>query len=51
MFLGDMMHRYEFLIEILTIIPEDRDALQMYGGMDRDTAQRAIDDVLRIIKP
>jgi hypothetical protein len=49
MFLGNMMRKYEFLVEIITIIPNDRDALQMYGGMDRDTAQRAIDDVLRLI--
>lgn len=49
MFLGDMLHRYTFLVEILTIIPEDRDSLQMYGRMDRQTAQRAIDDVLRLI--
>jgi hypothetical protein len=49
MFLGDMMRRYPFLIEILTVIPDDRDALQMYGRMDRDTAQRAIGDVLRLI--
>jgi hypothetical protein len=49
MFLGDMIRKYAFLLEILTMIPDDRDALQMYGGMDRDSAQRAIDDVLRLI--
>ncbi|MCX6690678.1 MAG: hypothetical protein NTW33_01175 [Methanoregula sp.] len=49
MFLGDMVRKYAFLLEILTIIPDDRDALQMYGGMDRDSAQRAIDDLLRLI--
>lgn len=49
MFLGDMLHRYKFLEEILTTIPDDRDALQMYGGMNRDTAQRVINDVLLLI--
>jgi hypothetical protein len=48
MFLGDMMHRYAFLNDILSIIPDDRDALQMYGHMDRDAAQRAIGNVLRL---
>lgn len=50
MFLADMIHRYAFLTEILTIIPDDRDALQMYGNMNRDAAQRAIGDVLRLIR-
>lgn len=49
MFLGDMMHRYAFLNDILSIIPDDRDALQMYGHMDRNAAQRAIENVLRLI--
>lgn len=50
MFLGDMMHRYAFLTDILTIIPGDFDAIQMYGHMNRDVAQHAIDDVLRLIR-
>jgi hypothetical protein len=50
MFLGDMMRRYPFLIEILAIIPDDRDALQMYGRMDRDAADRAVGDVLLLIR-
>lgn len=50
MFLGDMMHQYAFLTEVLSIIPDDRDALQMYGRMDRNTAQHAIDDLLRLIR-
>jgi len=49
MFLGDRLRKYEFLVEILTIIPDDQDALRMYRGMDRDTAQHAIDDVLLLI--
>jgi hypothetical protein len=50
MFLGEMIHQYPFLRDILAIIPDDRDALQMYGRMDRDMAQRAIVDVLRLIE-
>jgi hypothetical protein len=49
MFLGGMMQKYPFLVEILTTIPDDRDALQMYGHMDRDAAQRAIGNLLRLI--
>jgi len=49
MFLGDMISRYKFLIETLTIISNDRDALQMYGRMDRDAAQRVIMDLLHLI--
>ncbi|MDO8872068.1 MAG: hypothetical protein Q7V05_04955 [Methanoregula sp.] len=49
MFLGDMMRQNPFLTDILAIIPDDRDALQMYGHMDRNTAQRAIENVLRLI--
>ncbi len=49
MFLGGMMREYPFLGEILTIIPDDRDALQMYGHMDHDAAQQAIGNVLRLI--
>lgn len=48
MFLGDMMHACDFLAEILTVIPDDRDALQMYGRMNRDVAQRTISDVIRL---
>lgn len=50
MFLGEMMHRHPFLIETLAMIPNDRDALQMYGRMDRDAAQRAIEDLLWLIE-
>ena len=50
MFLGDMMHTCEFLAEILTIIPEDRDALQMYGRMNWEVAQRAIRDIIRLTR-
>jgi hypothetical protein len=49
MFLGEMMHRYPFLIETLAMIPDDRDALQMYTRIDRDAAQDAIGNVLRLI--
>lgn len=49
MFLGEMMHRYPFLPETLAMIPDDRDAVQMYGRMDRDAARIAIADVLRLI--
>jgi hypothetical protein len=49
MFLGDMVRQYPFLTNVITIIPQDLDAIQFYGRMDRDAAQRAIDDVLRII--
>lgn len=49
MFLGRMMQDFPFLAEILTKIPDDHDALQMYGHMDRETAQRAIENVLRLI--
>jgi hypothetical protein len=50
MFFGDMIHRYDFLVDVLTIIPNDRDALQMYGRLDRETAQSTIDDLLRLIR-
>ena len=50
MFLGDMMHACEFLAEILPIIPDDRDALQMYGRMNREVAQRVIGDVIRLTR-
>lgn len=50
MFLGEMMHRYPFLRKILAVIPDDRDALQMYGRMDRDVVQGAIENVLRLIE-
>jgi len=50
MFLGEMIQRYPFLKDILTMIPDDLDALQMYARMDRDAAQRAIADVLRLIE-
>jgi hypothetical protein len=49
MFLGDMVRKYEFLVEVLTIISDDRDALQMYGGMGPDDARRAIDDLIRLM--
>ncbi len=49
MFLGEMIQRYPFLGDVLATIPDDRDALQMYARMDRDTAQRAISDVLSLI--
>lgn len=49
MFLGEMIRKYEFLVEVLTIISDDRDALQMYGGMDRNTAHRAIGDLLHLM--
>jgi hypothetical protein len=50
MFLGDMMQASKFLGEILTIIPDDRDALRMYGRMNREVAQRAIEDVIRLTR-
>ena len=50
MFLGDMMHSYEFLAEILTTIPDDRDALRMYGRMNREIAQRSIRDLIRLTR-
>lgn len=49
MFLGEMIRRYPFLTETLAMIPHDRDAIQMYGRMDRETARNAIADVLRLI--
>ncbi len=49
MFLGEMIRRYAFLTSILTIIPDDRDALQQYGHMDRDAAQQAIENLLSLI--
>jgi hypothetical protein len=49
MYLGEMIQRYPFLRDVLAMIPDDRDALQMYARMDRDTAQRAIADVLSLI--
>jgi len=49
MFLGEMMQTYPFLLEVLSIIPDDRDALQMYGHMDRDAAQNVIRDLLSLI--
>ena len=49
MFLGDMIRRYDFLAEILTAIPDDRDAVQFYGRMNRDVAQRTIGDIARLI--
>jgi hypothetical protein len=50
MFLGDMMHAGEFLAEILTTIPDDRDALRMYGRMNREIAQRSIRDLIRLTR-
>jgi hypothetical protein len=50
MFLGNMMRRYEFLNDILSTIPDDRDALQMYGHMDREAAHRTIENMLRLIE-
>lgn len=50
MFLGEMMRRYPFLTETLAIISNDRDAIQMYSRMDRETARNAIVDVLRLIE-
>jgi hypothetical protein len=49
MFLGDMVRKYEFLVEVLKIISDDRDALQMYGGMNPEDARHAIDDLLRLM--
>ncbi len=49
MFLGKMMRRYPFLIETREMIPNDRDTIQMYGRMDRETARNVITDVLRLI--
>lgn len=50
MFLGDKFQQYPFLREVLTKIPDDVDALQMYGRMDRETAQRIISDILRLVE-
>ncbi|MFA6362691.1 hypothetical protein [Methanoregula sp.] len=50
MFLEEMLHRYPFLRETLVIIPDDRDALQMYTRMNRNVAQDAIENVLRLIE-
>ncbi|WP_253488345.1 hypothetical protein [Methanocalculus alkaliphilus] len=50
MFLGEMMQLYPFLLDVISIIPDDRDALQMYGHMNRETAQIVIGDLLRIIR-
>lgn len=49
MFLGEMIRRYPFLIGTLTAIPDDRDAIQMYGRMDRETVRTVVTDVLRLI--
>lgn len=50
MFLGEMIRQYPFLRETFAIIPGDRDALQMYGRMDREIARDVIATVLRLIE-
>jgi hypothetical protein len=50
MYLGSMMQEYPFLLEVLSIIPDDRDAIQMYGHMDRDAIQNMIEDLLSLIR-
>jgi hypothetical protein len=50
MYLGSMMQEYPFLLEVLSIIPDDWDAIQMYGHMDRDAVQNMIEDLLSLIR-
>ena len=50
MFLGEMIRRYPFLTGTFTAILDDRDAIQMYGQMDQETARTVVADVLRLIE-
>jgi len=49
-FLGEMMHQFPFMRDLLVRIPDDLDAVRMYGRMGQDAAQRAIEDMLRLIE-
>lgn len=50
MFLGEKIRNYRFLTGTFTTIPDDLDAIQMYGRMDREAARNAIANVMKLIE-
>jgi len=50
-FLGKYLEKYPFLIDSLESIPENNEAIEMYGAIDRGGVNEVISRLLLLVKP